>query len=717
MAFVAAAGLCLADAGAQTAVADGRPQQPQGYKQAYKDYFTVGVAVNQRNVTDTAQQALICRNFNSVTAENDMKPASVQPREGVFNWANADRIANFCRQNGIRMRGHCLCWHNQFTDWMFTDRQGKPVSKEVFYTRLRRHIHAVVGRYKDVVYAWDVVNEAIIDGPAQQRDAHGTPLPPYRDSRLYRLCGEEFIAKAFEFAREADPKALLFYNDYNAADPAKCERICQMVRRMKAAGVPIDGIGMQGHYSIAGPSMEDVDAAITKYAQVVSHLHMTELDMRVTGSMGGQLQFDRGRDGAVPPHVSTLQEARYADLFRILRKHRDVVDNVTFWNLSDRDSWLGVRNHALPFDENYRPKRLYRIIRDFNAARDTATVAEDFRPSTANAPGRQYPMVNSQGYARFRIDAPEARSVIVSLGSGGVSGTVLHKDEHGQWVGTTAGPLDEGFHYYRLTIDGGTFNDPGTQHFFGGTRWESGIEVPAHDQEFYADRDVAHGQLVEVLFPSKSTGCNRRAMVYLPPAYDGKRRFPVLYLQHGWGENETTWSRQGRVNLIMDNLLAAGQCEPFIIVMTYGMTNDVGYGRIREFDIRPFETVLLDELIPYIDRHFKTKAQRAHRAMAGLSMGGMETRLITMRHPEAFSYYGLFSGGTYAPADLQGQRHVKYVFMSCGSREYPDGVRQAAADLRAAGFEAEAYVSEKTAHEFLTWRRSLREMARKLFRK
>ena len=342
----------------------------KGLKDTYKKYFTVGVAVNQRNVSNPNQIALIKHNYNSMTAENDMKPGSLQPREGQFNWANADRIANFCRENGIKLRGHCLCWHSQFADWMFTDKDGKPASKELFYERLRTHIHAVVNRYKDIVYAWDVVNEAIVDGPALDRE--GNKRNPYRQSRHYRLCGEEFIAKAFEFAREADPKALLFYNDYNAADPAKRDRIYEMVKEMKAAGVPIDGIGMQGHYNIYGPSMKDVEDAIVKYSSIVDQIHFTELDIRANMEMGGQLQFDRGEGNKIDEKVVKKQQEQYSNLFRIMRKHKDVITNVTFWNLSDRDSWLGVNNYALPFDKEYKPKQVYYMIRDFNSKEDKA---------------------------------------------------------------------------------------------------------------------------------------------------------------------------------------------------------------------------------------------------------------------------------------------------------------------------------------------------------
>lgn len=694
----------------------------QGLKDAYRDYFTIGVAVNQRNVTNSDQMDLIKKEFNSITAENDMKPGEIHPQEGVWNWEKADRIANFCRENGIKLRGHCLCWHSQFADWMFTDKKGKPVKKEVFYERLREHIHAVVNRYKDIVYAWDVVNEAMAD---DGRSWPGREQSPYRQSRHFQLCGDEFIAKAFQFAREADPNALLFYNDYSCVDPGKRERIYNMVKKMKDAGVPIDGIGMQGHYNIYFPDEDQLDLTITKFKEIVKHIHITELDLRMNNESGGQLMFSRGEAKPMPGYMNTLQTDQYARLFKVFRKHKDVIDNVTFWNLGDKDSWLGVNNHPLPFDENYKPKSCYRAIRDFNPALDNAVPKEDFRPNELNQQGQEYPQVNSEGYARFRIVAPDAKSVIVSLGLGGRGGTVLRKDKDGVWTGTTEGPMDEGFHYYHLTIDGATVNDPGTNNYFGSTRWESGIEIPAPDQDFYALRtDIPHGNLQQVLFPTnvksdRGESGMRRAFVYTPPTYgkNKKERFPVLYLQHGWGEDDTTWGMQGRANLIMDNLIAEGKIRPFIVVMTYGLTNGVRFGGLREFTAKEFETVLVDELIPYIDSHFLTIANRENRAMAGLSMGGMETKLITLRRPEVFSAYGLLSGGQYEPSDFpEGMPRPNVIFQSCGSKERPDAIRQSTDRLKQAGFNAVGYVSERTAHEFLTWRRSLREMAPLLFR-
>jgi len=411
-------------------------------------------------------------------------------------------------------------------------------------------------------------------------------------------------------------------------------------------------------------------------------------------------------------------------------------------------------------------------------AQEKPAIKDDFKPSTKNQPQQEYPMVNSQGYAKFSIVAPDAKSVVVSLGLGGTrGGTPLAKDTAGVWVGTTAGPLEEGFHYYHLTIDGGVFNDPGTNNYYGSTRWESGIEIPAHDQDIYALKNVPHGKVEQILFPSKSTKTDRRAFVYTPPSYtkDQNTRYPVLYLQHGWGEDETAWSNQGHANLIMDNLIAEGKIKPFIIVMTYGMTNE-GFrpgamgrpagapgaapagapgarpaaapgaaptpgqapaaapgaapapGQAPAAAQRPaggmprmnmnngFEAVLVDELIPYVDANFRTIADQAHRAMAGLSMGGMETHSITLARPEVFSSFGLLSGGVYTPEEIKDKSKVKLIFLSCGSFEGPDRIKKAGDDLKAAGFNAVSYISEGTRHEFQTWRRSLYEMAQLLFK-
>lgn len=355
-----------------------------------------------------------------------------------------------------------------------------------------------------------------------------------------------------------------------------------------------------------------------------------------------------------------------------------------------------------------------------HAQTSSEPIKDDFQPSSLNQPGQEYPQVNSQGYVKFRVKAPQADSIKVSLGLGGRGGTRLTKGADGYFTGTTEGPMDEGFHYYHLNVDGGVFNDPGTLNYYGSTRWESGIEIPAHDRDFYALKDVPHGNVQQILFPSKSTNTSRRAFVYTPPGYGKNKaeKYPVLYLQHGWGEDETAWSNQGHANLIMDNLIAEGKIKPFIIVMTYGMTNDtkMGPAGLRNFKVDAFQTVLTDELVPYVDANFRTVADRAHRAMAGLSMGGMETHAITLAKPDEFAYYALLSGGTYSPAELKDKLKPKLVFISCGSKERPDAVMNAATELKKEGYNAVAYVSQNTAHEFLTWRRSLNQLAPLLFK-
>ena len=298
---------------------------------------------------------------------------------------------------------------------------------------------------------------------------------------------------------------------------------------------------------------------------------------------------------------------------------------------------------------------------------------DDWKSATSNQPGKEYPKVNSEGRVKFRIVAPEAKSVGCTFRES----SEFTKGEDGAWYGHTR-PLDEGFHYYALKIDGAEVPDPNSMMFFGSMRWGSAVEIPAQDQDSYALKNVPHGQLREIFFHSKSTQSERRAFVYTPPGYDQDtaKRYPVLYLQHGWGENEYGWGVQGHATRIMDNLIAENKSRPFIIVMTYGMTNDTrpgGGGGLRNFDIKPFETVLVEELIPHVDANFRTISDQPNRAMAGLSMGGMETKMITLKHLDKFSHIGLFSGGSISMDDVEKtdgfKEKVKLVFVSYGSKE------------------------------------------------
>jgi enterochelin esterase-like enzyme len=388
--------------------------------------------------------------------------------------------------------------------------------------------------------------------------------------------------------------------------------------------------------------------------------------------------------------------------------------------------------------------------------------APDAKPSVLNAPGYEYPMVDSQCRATFRITAPNAQSVVVSVGRR----FPLTKGENGVWTGTTD-PLPVGFHYYSVLIDGAAFNDPGTQTFFGSSKWMSGIDIPDPAGDFYQAKDVPHGIVRIHPYYSKIQNATRRAFIYTPPGYDSSnQRYPVLYLQHGAGEDETGWSSQGRVSFIMDNLIAEGKAKPMIIVMENGGGSALfvrgmlgprrggglgapaprgaaappagaapagarggpgrgGFGGPGMFS-NQFEQILLDEVIPMIDANYRTLADRDHRAMAGLSMGGGQTLRIGLTHLDTFSALGVFSGaggatdvktaynGVFADADAFNNK-VRAFYISVGTTENAQGARALHNALEAQGIKHVYYESEGTAHEWQTWRRSIHGFASLLF--
>ena len=241
-----------------------------GLKEYYRDYFKIGVAVSPRALK-TDEASLVLKHFNSLTAENAMKMGPVHPKENEYYWRDADSIVAFAQRNKMVMRGHTLLWHNQTPDWLFKDAMGNKVSKDVLLQRLKDHITTVVSRYKGKIYAWDVVNEAISDNPGEY----------LRKSPWLEIIGEEYIAKAFHWAHEADPGAMLFYNDYNEISPVKRSRIIKLVSSLKEAGVPIHGIGLQGHWAINEPSRGQLDSTLKEFAATGLPLHITELDISV----------------------------------------------------------------------------------------------------------------------------------------------------------------------------------------------------------------------------------------------------------------------------------------------------------------------------------------------------------------------------------------------------------------------------------------------------
>ncbi|HTY24985.1 MAG TPA: alpha/beta hydrolase-fold protein, partial [Desulfomonilaceae bacterium] len=285
-------------------------------------------------------------------------------------------------------------------------------------------------------------------------------------------------------------------------------------------------------------------------------------------------------------------------------------------------------------------------------------VVEDFKPSSVNQPGRQYPQVNSEGRVRVSISAPQAQKVQIDIGAVKYD---LRKDEKGVWTGESA-PQVEGFHYYQLAIDGAPVPDPGSLYFYGASRWGSGIEIPAKDQDFYALREVPHGLVSQKLYFSNITKAWRRCFIYTPPDYDknATARYPVLYLQHGSGEDETGWSAQGKANLILDNLIAAKKAVPMIIVMDngYAARPSMAPQGIETAPRGPgafsvFQEVLIQEIIPMIDDAYRTLSDREHRAMAGLSMGANQAIQLAMNNLDRFSSIGAFSGTSNFPGTAE----------------------------------------------------------------
>jgi enterochelin esterase family protein len=396
----------------------------------------------------------------------------------------------------------------------------------------------------------------------------------------------------------------------------------------------------------------------------------------------------------------------------------------------------------------------------------------DCKPSSLNIPGAPYPCVFPDHHAMFRVAAPNAQAVKVRVGAG----FDMTKEADGLWYATTT-PLVEGFHYYMLNIDGASVSDPATQTFFGSGAWNSAIEIPAADADFYSHKDVPHGVVRDQWYFSTVTQQWRRCLIYTPPDYDtnSKAQYPVLYLLHGWGENELGWTFQGHVDQIMDNLIAAGKAKPMLIVMDnlnavkpgedgtiYNargvLTQAVpqpqpppgappaataaGPGGPRPAGAaapaRPmfrlsttFTEMMFTDLIPMVEKNYRVAPGRENRAMAGLSMGGMQTFTTGLQNLDKFAYLGGFSGncggfggGAFDPktscsgafADAAAfNKQVKLLFLSTGSVEGPR-VKQFSDELTQAGINNVYFESPGTAHEWLSWRRALADFAPRLFR-
>jgi endo-1,4-beta-xylanase len=329
-------------------------------KEAYKDYFPVGVAVAPRNLSGPEAE-LIVQQFNSITPENAMKMGPIHPEPDRYAWEAPDAIVAFAQKNGMKVRGHTLCWHNQTPKWFFTDDTGRQVTREVLLTRLKQHINDVVGRYKGRIYAWDVVNEAVPD----------TGAAIYRQSKFYEIIGEDYIEKAFEYAHAADPPARLFYNDYNTESSAKRAKIFELLKKLKEKNVPVHGVGLQGHWSVYEPDEAGLQESITRFASLGLAIQITELDVSIHTKEHGRREMARADKTALTPELLSKQAAQYEMLFKTFRKNRGVLTGITFWNVSDKSTWLdnfpvrGRKDYPLLFDENLQPKVYFNKIVDF----------------------------------------------------------------------------------------------------------------------------------------------------------------------------------------------------------------------------------------------------------------------------------------------------------------------------------------------------------------
>ncbi|GAA4077809.1 endo-1,4-beta-xylanase [Amphibacillus indicireducens] len=320
-------------------------------KESFKDKFLVGAAVNAETIEN--DQELLKKHFNSITAENEMKPMHMQPEQGNFTFDVADKMLQFAEDNGMELRGHTLVWHNQMPKWFFEDENGNDVSRDELLRRMKAHIDAVVTRYKGRIHAWDVVNEAVEDRGEQV----------YRQSKWIDIIGEDFIDYAFKYAHEADPDALLFYNDYNESHPNKREKIYQLVKGLLDRGVPIHGVGLQAHWNLYDPSYENIEAAIKRYSELGLQLHVTEMDVSV-------FEFGDERTDVKEPtkEMLHLQAERYERFFDLFTKYQEHLTSVTFWGISDAYTWLndfpvkGRKNWPFVLDEKGEPKPAYHRI-------------------------------------------------------------------------------------------------------------------------------------------------------------------------------------------------------------------------------------------------------------------------------------------------------------------------------------------------------------------
>lgn len=350
-------------------LAGAHSQTTPALKDAFKHAFLIGVAINQAQFEerDVNGAALIKSHFNTISPENVLKWESVHPRPDGYTFEASDRYVAFGEKNHMVIIGQTLVWHNQTPKWVFEDAKGNPLGRDALLARMRDHIHTVVGRYKGRIKSWDVVNEAL--------NEDGT----MRQTLWMKIIGDDYIAKAFQFAHEADPKAELYYNDYSLQNEAKRNGAIELIKRLKGQGVPVAAIGLQDHNKMDWPSVGQVDETIAAFAKLGVKVNITELDIDVlpaaTQHRGADVTLDVELQAKLNPYANglpnSMQQAlakRYADLFAVFLKHQDVIDRVTFWGVADKDSWLndwpvrGRTSYPLLFDRAGKPKPAFAAV-------------------------------------------------------------------------------------------------------------------------------------------------------------------------------------------------------------------------------------------------------------------------------------------------------------------------------------------------------------------
>jgi|GEM_PF-134860 len=601
-------------------------------KDAYKGHFRIGTAGDIPGNFSPEELTLVARQYGALTPENCMKPGPIHPAEDKWNFDRPDALVKWCQEHKLSIHGHTLVWHEQTGQWFFDGG-----SKEAIANRLKDHIGTLVGRYKGKIQSWDVVNEAIND----RGDAETRKTENLRNSPWLKALGPDYLTLAFKFAQAADPDVKLYYNDYGIEVGPKHDSSMVLVRRLIKDGAPIHGVGIQGHWSTATVPYEAIDNAIQDFASLGLKVSITELDVTIRGATGGQFGPGRARE-VTPPTAEDLkaQAEAYARLFAIFNKHKDKIERVTFWGLSDRRSWR-FGQHPLLFDATNQPKPAYEAV--ISAAKSPATPSTPQKPPVSAVPQ----------------------------------------------------------------------------------------ELPAPPQGFDLRREgIQRGKLDTVQYESKAIGAKRTMLVYTPPGYSENQKYPVLYLLHGGGDDETGWTRKGAANIILDNLYAEKKLVPMIVVMPNGRVVKPDEKPATPFSgFETFEKDLLNDIIPFVEKQYPVNANRESRTLAGLSMGGLQTLDIGLTHLETFAALGVFSSGWFLDRrekfekenqellnSPETNRKLKLFWIANGKPDIAYKNNQAMLDLFDRYKVRYTYVEGKGGHDWGSWKNHLFVFAPLLFR-